>query len=48
VIYAIGLSILSVSGGLLLSALKDTPAGPSVVVCAGTLFLLSLIKKEAN
>ncbi|MDE4033708.1 zinc ABC transporter permease subunit ZnuB, partial [Glaesserella parasuis] len=40
VIYAIGLSILSVSGGLLLSALKDTPAGPSVVVCAGTLFLL--------
>ncbi|MCT8532318.1 zinc ABC transporter permease subunit ZnuB, partial [Glaesserella parasuis] len=43
VIYAIGLSILSVSGGLLLSALKDTPAGPSVVVCAGTLFLLSLI-----
>lgn len=48
VIYAIGLSILSVSGGLLLSVLKDTPAGPSVVVCAGTLFLLSLIKKEAN
>ncbi|MCT8553682.1 zinc ABC transporter permease subunit ZnuB [Glaesserella parasuis] len=48
VIYAIGLSILSVSGGLLLSALKDTPAGPSVVVCAGTLFVLSLIKKEAN
>ncbi|EQA15314.1 high-affinity zinc uptake system membrane protein znuB [Glaesserella parasuis 174] len=48
VIYAIGLSILSVSGGLLLSALKDTPAGPSVVVCAGTLFLFSLIKKEAN
>lgn len=48
VIYAIGLSILSVSSGLLLSALKDTPAGPSVVVCAGTLFLLSLIKKEAN
>ncbi|MDD2165822.1 zinc ABC transporter permease subunit ZnuB [Glaesserella parasuis] len=48
VIYAIGLSILSVSGGLLLSALKDTPAGPSVVVCSGTLFLLSLIKKEAN
>ncbi|MDG6266787.1 zinc ABC transporter permease subunit ZnuB [Glaesserella parasuis] len=48
VIYAIGLSILSVSGGLLLSALKDTPAGPSVVVCAGTIFLLSLIKKEAN
>lgn len=42
--YAIGFSILSVSGGLLFSALKDTPAGPSVVVCAGLLFLGSLLK----
>lgn len=48
VIYAILFSILAVTGGLLLSALKDTPAGPSVVACAGILFLLSLLKKEYN
>lgn len=45
VLYAILFSLLSVSGGLLFSALKDSPAGPSVVVCAGILFLLSLLKK---
>lgn len=45
VLYAILFSLLAVSGGLLFSALKDTPAGPSVVVCAGVLFLLSLLKK---
>lgn len=43
--YAIVCSLLAVSGGLLLSAWKDTPAGPSVVVCAGLLFLLSRFKK---
>lgn len=46
VIIAIGVSMLSVSGGLLLSGLKDTPAGPSVVIVAGLLFLLSLCKKS--
>lgn len=45
--YAIVFSIVAVSAGLLLSGIKDTPAGPSVVVCAGVLFLLSLFKKEA-
>lgn len=45
VLYAILFSLLAVSGGLLFSALKDSPAGPSVVVCAGILFLLSLLKK---
>lgn len=45
VLYAILFSLLAVSGGLLFSALKDSPAGPSVVVCAGLLFLLSLLKK---
>lgn len=43
---AVLFSILSVTGGLLLSGWKDTPAGPSVVICAGGLFLLSLCKKE--
>lgn len=47
VIYAIIFSIIAVTGGLLLSGIKDTPAGPSVVVCAGGIFLLSLLKKEA-
>ncbi|WP_150538831.1 zinc ABC transporter permease subunit ZnuB [Actinobacillus vicugnae] len=46
--YAIVFSVLSITGGLLLSGWKDTPAGPSVVICAGILFLLSLTKKEAN
>ncbi|WP_276329996.1 metal ABC transporter permease [Actinobacillus ureae] len=45
--YAIVFSILSVTGGLLFSGWKDTPAGPSVVICAGILFLLSLAKKES-
>lgn len=47
VIYATVFSIIAVSLGLFLSGIKDTPAGPSVVVCAGVLFLLSLFKKEA-
>ncbi len=44
--YAILFSILSVTGGLLLSGLKDTPAGTSVVICAASIFVLSLWKKE--
>ncbi|MDP8170886.1 zinc ABC transporter permease subunit ZnuB [Pasteurella skyensis] len=44
--YAIIFSILSVTGGLLLSGFKDTPAGPSVVICATCLFALSLWKKK--
>lgn len=46
VIYAICFSIMAITGGLLLSSIEDTPAGPSVVVCAGGLFLISLLKKE--
>lgn len=45
--YGIVFSILSVTGGLIFSGLKDTPAGPSVVICAGALFLLSLCKKNS-
>lgn len=44
-VIAIVISMLSVSGGLLLSAHYDTPAGPSVVICSTFLFLLSLLKK---
>ncbi|OIV47556.1 zinc ABC transporter permease [Sodalis sp. TME1] len=36
---------LAVTGGLAFSALYDTPAGPSVVLCASMLFLLSLSVK---
>ncbi|PSJ39231.1 zinc ABC transporter permease [Zobellella taiwanensis] len=39
--YAAGLGVLSVLGGLQLSVSYDTPSGPSVVVVAAGLFLLS-------
>ncbi|HEK0906589.1 TPA: zinc ABC transporter permease subunit ZnuB [Pseudomonas putida] len=42
---ALGASLLGVAavcGGLAMSWFKDTPAGPSIVVCAAVLFLLSL------
>ena len=45
VLWAILFSILAITGGLLFSSLKDTPAGPSVVLCSGLFFLLSLVKK---
>ncbi|URJ85342.1 zinc ABC transporter permease subunit ZnuB [Pasteurella multocida] len=48
VFIAILISMLSISLGLLLSAYYDTAAGPSVVICASLLFLLSLMKKEHN
>jgi zinc transport system permease protein len=37
------LGILAVCGGLALSWFKDTPAGPSIVVAAAVLFLLSFV-----
>jgi zinc transport system permease protein len=42
---ALGASLLGVTavcGGLAMSWFKDPPAGPSIVVCAAVLFLLSL------
>lgn len=36
---------LAVVGGLMLSWFKDTPAGPSVVVCAAGLFILAQLKR---
>ena len=42
---ALQFGCLAVLGGLTLSWYQDTPAGPSVVVCATSLFILSQFKK---
>ena len=46
--YAILCGMLAVTGGMLFSANYDTPAGPSVVLCAAALFVLSMMKKTAS
>lgn len=43
---AIITGIISISGGLILSWNYNTPAGPSVVVCAAILFIFSLCKES--
>ncbi|RJT47164.1 zinc ABC transporter permease subunit ZnuB [Rahnella woolbedingensis] len=43
---AVAIGIIAVTGGLTFSAFYDTPAGPSVVLCAAVLFMLSLSKKQ--
>ncbi len=48
VLIAIGFSMLAVILGLTLSAFYDTPAGPSVVLGATSLFVLSFLKKEVH
>lgn len=45
--YAIVVGVLAISGGLAFSAFYDTPAGPSVVLCAAVMFILSLLKKSS-
>lgn len=45
---AVVAGMIAVTGGLTFSALYDTPAGPSVVLCAALLFILSMMKKQAN
>ena len=40
------LGLLAVCGGLSLSWFQDTPAGPSIVVCAAALFLLSFLLRR--
>ncbi|QHM75233.1 High-affinity zinc uptake system membrane protein ZnuB [Mixta theicola] len=42
---AIGVGVMAVTGGLTFSAFYDTPAGPSVVLCAALLFIFSQLKK---
>lgn len=44
---AVVVGILAITGGLAFSASANTPAGPSVVLCASLLFLISLLKKPA-
>lgn len=46
--FAVIIGILAVTGGLSFSALYDTPAGPSVVLCAALLFIISMAKKPAS
>lgn len=45
-VYAVLIGIIAVTGGLIFSAFYDTPAGPSVVLSAAVLFVLSLSKKQ--
>lgn len=45
--FAVIISILSVVGGLMLSAFYDTAVGPSVVICSTFLFALSLLKRTS-
>lgn len=44
--YAVLIGMIAVTGGLTLSALYDTPAGPSVVLNAALLFIFSMMKKQ--
>ncbi|MBG6244967.1 zinc ABC transporter permease [Candidatus Symbiopectobacterium sp. 'North America'] len=43
---AVVLGMLAVTDGLIFSAFYNTPAGPSVVLSASFLFMLSLIRKQ--
>ena len=45
---AVLVGMVAVTGGLTFSAFYDTPAGPSVVLCAALLFILSMMKKQAS
>jgi zinc transport system permease protein len=45
--FAVIAGIIAVTGGLTFSASYDTPAGPSVVLCAAVLFIISMAKKPA-
>ena len=45
--FAVICGMLAVTGGMAFSAFYDTPAGPSVVLSATLLFMLSLLKKNA-
>ena len=44
--FAVLVGMIAVTGGLGLSAFYDTPAGPSVVLCASVMFMGSLLKKQ--
>jgi len=44
---AVVIGVIAVTGGLTFSAFYDTPAGPSVVLCAAILFIFSMVRKPA-
>lgn len=44
---AVVIGILAVTAGLTFSAFYDTPAGPSVVLSAAVMFVLTMVKKPA-
>ncbi|RWR03845.1 high-affinity zinc transporter membrane component [[Pantoea] beijingensis] len=44
---AVVIGIIAVSGGLTFSAFYDTPAGPSVVLAASVIFIMSMVRKPA-
>ncbi len=46
IFFAFIFGVLAVSCGLVFSGLYDTPAGPSVVLSAGVIFVISLLKKS--
>jgi zinc transport system permease protein len=46
VLFAGVVAIFSVIGGLLASLFWNTPAGPSIVGCSSSLFLISLLLKR--
>ena len=43
---AVLVGMVAVTGGLTFSAFYDTPAGPSVVLCAALLFIISMMKNR--
>jgi zinc transport system permease protein len=43
---ASAIAMLTVAMGLAMSWYTDTPAGPSIVVCAALLFILSLLFRQ--
>jgi zinc transport system permease protein len=45
---AAGLAVLSVAAGLLLSAFANAITGPAIVLSAGLLFVLTLLRPQAN
>lgn len=44
---AVIIGIIAVTGGLTFSAFYDTPAGPSVVLAAALMFIVTMMKKSA-
>ena len=43
---ALIIGIVSVTGGLIMSIILDTPTGPSIVICATVIFLTTLLKSR--